>query len=398
MGEIPCQECTFIFFAFLSNQTQIKSIYLFLPYHHKTFSMAKTWADQSTDIRKGEELQLAQLEKYLIEQIEGASGALVVEQFPSGFSNLTYLLKLGDLELVLRRPPFGAKIKSAHDMGREYKILHALSKSYSKAPRPYLYCEEESVIGAPFYVMERVQGVILRSKMPKEMQPDAATMGGIANGLIDTFVELHDVDYKAVGLGDLGKPEGYVERQVVGWTKRYFKSKTDEIPMLEKAAEWLSANMPKESSASLIHNDFKYDNVVLDLKDWTNVIAVLDWEMSTLGDPLMDLGTTLGYWVNQSDPAWMQMLALSPTVLPGNPSRTDIVQRYAEKSGRDVDNIVFYYVFGVFKIAVIAQQIYYRYKHGHTQDKRFASLIEAVKGLGGVALQAAQKQKLDNLF
>ncbi len=360
--------------------------------------MAKTWADKSTSIRKGEELQLVSLEKYLLEHIEGAAGELVVEQFPSGFSNLTYLLKLGELELVLRRPPFGAKIKSAHDMGREYKILNALSKSYTKAPRPYLYCEDESVIGAPFYAMERVQGVILRPKMPKDMHPDATTMRGIADGLIDTFVELHKVDYKAVGLGDLGKPEGYVERQVVGWTKRYLKAKTDEVPMLEQAAEWLHANMPKESGVSLIHNDFKYDNVVLDLNDWTNVIAVLDWEMSTLGDPLMDLGTSLGYWVNQDDPAWLQILSLSPTTIPGNPSRSDVVQRYAEQSGRDVGNFVFYYVYGIFKIAVIVQQIYHRYKQGLTQDKRFANLGDAVKGLGMVAMQAIQKQKIDDLF
>lgn len=360
--------------------------------------MSKNWADKSTDIRKGEELQLESLGNYLRANIPEASGELVVEQFPSGFSNLTYLLKVGDLQLVLRRPPFGAQVKSGHDMGREYKILNALSKSYAKAPRPYLFCEDESVIGAPFYVMERVQGVILRPKMPKDMHPNATTMSGIANSLIDTFVDLHAVDYQSVGLGDLGKPEGYVERQIKGWTKRYFKAKTDEIPALEKAADWLNNNMPPESGSSLIHNDFKYDNVVLDLNDWTKVIAVLDWEMSTLGDPLMDLGTSLGYWVNQDDPAWMQMISLSPTTLPGNPSRSDVVQRYAAQSSREVGNFVFHYVYGVFKIAVIAQQIYYRYKHGHTQDKRFARLGDAVQGLGMVALQAVQKQKIDDLF
>jgi len=360
--------------------------------------MSKNWSDQSTEIRKGEELNISKLETFLNESLEGISGNLIIEQFPSGFSNLTYLIKIGETELVLRRPPFGANIKSAHDMGREYKILNALSQSYPKAPKPYLYTEDENIVGAPFYVMERVQGVILRPKMPAEMIPDAATMKGIANGLIDTFVELHDVDYKAVGLGDLGRPEGYTERQVTGWTKRYFKSKTDEIPAIEKAAAWLNDNIPEAAGASLIHNDFKYDNLVLDKDDWTKVIAVLDWEMSTLGDPLMDLGTSIGYWVNDTDPEWMQKIALSPTTLPGNPSREDVVQAYAQKSGRDVGNIVFYYVYGILKVAVIAQQIYYRYKKGLTQDQRFARLIDAVKGLGAVAVQAIERKRIDRLF
>jgi aminoglycoside phosphotransferase (APT) family kinase protein len=283
-------------------------------------------------------------------------------------------------------------------MGREYKILKALSKTYSKAPSPYLYTEEESIIGAPFYVMERVEGVILRSKMPKEMCPDPEMMRNIAGGLIDTFLELHNVDYQSVGLGNLGRPEGYVERQIKGWTKRYFKSKTDEIPSIEKVAEWLNDNMPPTSGAALIHNDFKYDNLVLDSEDWTKVVAVLDWEMSTIGDPLMDLGTSLGYWVTQNDPEWMQRLALSPTILPGNPSRSELVELYAQKSGRDVGNVVFYYVYGIFKVSVIIQQIYYRYKKGLTSDERFASLIDGVRGLGAMAVQAIEKGQIDDLF
>ena len=360
--------------------------------------MSKTWEDQSAKIRKGEELNITNLEHYLKKHLPDAEGALTIEQFPSGFSNLTYLLKMGEKQYVLRRPPFGANIKSGHDMGREYQILNALSKTYPKAPKPYLYTEEESIIGSPFYVMERVHGVILRSKMPKEMLPETAIMQGIAKGLVDTFVELHDVDYQAVGLGDLGRPEGYVERQIKGWTKRYFKAKTDEVPFIEKAAEWLNANMPMESGAALIHNDFKYDNLVLDRHDWTKVIAVLDWEMSTLGDPLMDLGTSLGYWVNRNDPEWMQQLALSPTVLPGNPSRGELVERYARKSGREVGNVVFYYVYGIFKVAVIIQQIYYRYKKGFTRDERFANLIDGVRGLGAMAMQAVTKRRIDDLF
>lgn len=360
--------------------------------------MSNNWKDNSTKIRKGEELNFGNLEKFIKQEIPELEGRFSVEQFPSGFSNLTYLVKVGERQFVLRRPPFGAKIKSAHDMGREFKILKALSSSYAKVPKPYLYSEDEAIIGAPFYIMERVEGVILRAKMPDAMKPKPNTMQGIAKGLVDTMVELHQVDYEAVGLGELGRPNGYVERQIEGWTKRYFKSKTDEVGSIEKVAKWLHENMPKESGASLIHNDYKYDNLVLDSDDWTKVIAVLDWEMSTIGDPLMDLGTSIGYWVNRNDPEWMQQMALSPTTLPGNPSRGELVQMYAEKSGREIDNIVFYYVYGIFKIAVISQQIYYRYKHGQTQDKRFAALIGAVKGLGAMSMQAIQKNQIDDLF
>lgn len=360
--------------------------------------MSNNWNDQAKAVRKGEELDLQQLEPFLQEKL-GMSGAeLSIEQFPGGFSNLTYLIRLGDTGFVLRRPPFGAKIKSAHDMGREYKILNALSQSYNKAPRPLLYTEDVSIIGAPFYVMERVEGVILRPKMPAEMAPAPEIMKGVATSLIDTFSDLHAVDYEAVGLGDLGRPEGYVARQIGGWTKRYFKSKTDEFPEIEQVAKWLADHQPGESGTALIHNDFKYDNVVLDSQDWTKIIAVLDWEMSTIGDPLMDFGTSLGYWVTKDDPDWLKALSLSPTILPGNPDRTEVVRMYAEKSGRDLSDVVFYFAYGVFKIAVIVQQIYYRYKHGYTQDPRFAELNQVVKGLGIMAQSAIHRKDIDRLF
>ncbi|NRB51048.1 MAG: phosphotransferase family protein [Saprospiraceae bacterium] len=360
--------------------------------------MSNNWNDQAKAVRKGEELDIEKLEPFLQEKLNMPGAQLSIEQFPGGFSNLTYLIRLGETGFVLRRPPFGAKIKSAHDMGREYKILNALSTSYNKAPRPLLYTEDESVIRAPFYVMERVQGVILRPKMPKEMVPAPEIMQEVAVSLIDTFADLHAVDYQAVGLGDLGRPEGYVERQVGGWTKRYFKSKTDELKEIEKVANWLADNQPGESGTALIHNDFKYDNVVLDSADWTQIIAVLDWEMSTIGDPLMDFGTSLGYWVTADDPDWLHALALSPTILPGNPDRSEVVKMYAQKSGRDLSDVVFYYVYGLFKIAVIVQQIYYRYKHGYTQDPRFAKLNHVVKGLGVMAQSAILKKDIDRLF
>jgi aminoglycoside phosphotransferase (APT) family kinase protein len=299
---------------------------------------------------------------------------------------------------VLRRPPFGANIKSAHDMAREYQILSRLYPVWDKVPRPVLYCDDEAVIGAPFYLMERVNGVILRPRMPEEMIPPPAIMAGIADGLIDTLVELHALDYRAAGLADFGRPEGYVERQIKGWTQRYHRAKTDEIPEMEQVAEWLNVHVPVESTASIIHNDYKYDNLVLDADDWTRVIAVLDWEMATLGDPLMDLGTSIAYWVDPGDPEVMQQLRLSPTNLPGNPSRAEVVERYAARSGRDVSNIVFYYTYGLFKVAVIVQQIYYRYRKGHTKDPRFANLNFAVQMCGTFAWQAVQKKRIDNLF
>ncbi len=356
------------------------------------------WTDRSASIRKGEELDLPNLAAYLGEQLPEAGGELVVEQFPRGYSNLTYLLRLGQHQLVLRRPPFGANIKTAHDMSREYHILSHLHRVWDKAPRPVLYCDDEAVIGAPFYLMERVNGIILRPRMPEEMVPSPAIMAGIADGLIDTLVELHGLDYRAAGLADFGRPEGYVERQIKGWTQRYHRAKTDEITEMEQVAEWLNVHLPAGAAPSIIHNDYKYDNLVLDADDWTRVIAVLDWEMATLGDPLMDLGTSIAYWVDPGDPEVMQQLRLSPTNLPGNLSRAEVVERYAARSGRDVSNIVFYYAYGLFKVAVIVQQIYYRFRRGHTSDPRFAHLNFAVQMCGTFAWQAVQKNRIDNLF
>jgi aminoglycoside phosphotransferase (APT) family kinase protein len=298
------------------------------------------WRDKSAEVRPGEELAADKLEPYLKSRLPDLDGPLTVRQFPSGFSNLTYLLRVGDQELVLRRPPFGAKIKSAHDMGREYKILSSLVITYPKAPRPLLFCDDESVLGAPFYIMTRLKGIILRPQMPEEMNPPPEVMGRIADSLISNLVELHGVDYQGTGLADLGKPEGYIQRQIEGWTRRYQNARTDEIPEMERAAGWLAENSPVESGAALIHNDYKYDNIVLDPADWSQIIGVLDWEMTTIGDPLMDLGTSLGYWVQPDDPEEIQALQFSPTTLPGNPTRQELVSRYEQLSGRQVDHLV----------------------------------------------------------
>ena len=359
--------------------------------------MSPDQVDRPTGVRPGEELDAERLAAFLAERLPGLDGPLEVEQFPSGFSNLTYLVSAGDRELVLRRPPFGAAVESGHDMGREHRILSRLSPVYDKAPAPLAFCDDPRVLGAPFYVMERVEGVILRPRMPAAMRPSAERMAAIAGGFVDSLAELHAVDFAAAGLSELGRPEGYVRRQVDGWAARYEKARTDDVPEMTRVAAWLDAEAPPEAGAALIHNDFKYDNLVLDPGDGTRVIAVLDWEMATLGDPLMDLGTTLGYWVEPDDPPELRALALSPTLLPGNPGRAELVERYAAASGREVAEPVFYYVYGLFKIAVIVQQIYLRYHQGHTRDPRFASLIDAVRACSRVALEAATRRRLDGL-
>ncbi len=367
--------------------------------------------DQASAIRKGETLDSESLQIYLHANLKHVSGSLTIEQFPRGFSNLTYLLKLGEQELVLRRPPFGVNIKSAHDMGREFRILNALHPVYGKAPKPLLFCDDPAVLGAPFYVMARVNGVILRTRLPQGLEIDPAQMRQLSSALVDTLVELHAVDVHAAELGDLGKPAGYVERQVTGWIKRYANARTDDLPDIEDTAIWLAEQLPTISddgrNATLIHNDFKYDNLVLNpqiaasnpqsaIHNPQFVTAVLDWEMATLGHPLMDLGTTLGYWAEAGD--LPELRGFGVTSLPGNLTRRQFVERYAEISGRNVDAILFYFVFGLFKIGVIIQQIYARYKQGHTQDERFATLDQLVAACGKTATQAIKCGRIDALF
>src|SRR5215467_5498826 len=289
--------------------------------------MSKT--DRPTQVRQGEELPLDRLLEYLNEHIDA------IEQFPSGFSNLTYLIRAGDRELVLRRPPIGAKIKTAHDMSREYRILSHLYPIYRKVPRPLLFCEDESILGAPFYVMERVSGIILRAKPPADIELTPTLMRTLSETFIGNLAEIHEIDYEAAGLGELGSPQGYVERQVAGWTKRYYNARTDDVPAIERLAEWLHQNQPADSvKASLIHNDYKYDNLVLAPDDLGRVVAVLDWEMATIGDPLMDFGTSLGYWVETTDPEEWQRYGFGLTSLPGSFTRTELLEHYSRRTER----------------------------------------------------------------
>jgi aminoglycoside phosphotransferase (APT) family kinase protein len=327
--------------------------------------------DKPRAVRAGEELDTEKLAAFL-------GGPVTVEQFPGGHSNLTYLVHHGDKEYVLRRPPFGSKVKSAHDMGREYTVLSKLSLVYARAPKVFAYEPTGDVLGAPFYLMERRRGVILRKDLPPALAGDHARVRGVCELLVDALVDLHAVDYTAAGLGDFGKPEGYIARQVTGWTERYTKSQTDDIPAVTEACAWLAANMPPDGKPALIHNDFKFDNVIFDTS-LDAITGVLDWEMTTIGDPLMDLGTSLSYWAQASDPPAYHALPFGPTARPGMMTRQEVAQRYLERSGRTADSLVFYYAFGLIKTAVIAQQIYYRFAKGLTQDPRFGQMIFGVR-------------------
>jgi aminoglycoside phosphotransferase (APT) family kinase protein len=338
-----------------------------------------TLEDQPRAVRHGEELDLPALEAYLARELPGG-GAVTVEQFPGGHSNLTYLVHRGDDAFVLRRPPFGAKVKSAHDMGREVAVLSKLAPVYDRAPRVLAYCPDEAVLGAPFYLMERRRGVILRKELPPGLELDPATARRLCDLLVDALADLHAVDYAAAGLGEFGKPAGYVERQVRGWTERYANAQTDDIPAVGEVAAWLDAHRPTDGAPALIHNDFKFDNVIFDA-GLTTITGILDWEMATIGDPLMDLGTSLAYWAQADDPAMFQRLLFGPTTRPGMLRRDEVAARYLARRDATTDHLVFYYAFGLFKTAVVAQQIYSRYAKGVTKDARFAVFIHGVRGL-----------------
>lgn len=296
-----------------------------------------------------------------------------VRQFSGGASNLTYLLRYPDRDLILRRPPAGTKAKGAHDMGREYRIQQQLAPVFPYVPRMVAHCTDDAVIGSEFYVMERVAGTIpRRSELGVDLTPEQTKQLGYK--LIDTLVDLHQVDARAAGLGDLGRGEGYVERQVTGWSGRYRKAKTWNVPSFEKVMAWLEANRPADVRICVIHNDFRLDNVVLAADDPLTIVGVLDWELATLGDPLMDLGSALAYWVQADDDWAFRRFRLQPSDVPGMIGRDEIVRYYCEKSGLDASNWAFYEVFGLFRLAVIAQQIYYRYHHKQTRNPRFKNL------------------------
>jgi aminoglycoside phosphotransferase (APT) family kinase protein len=341
--------------------------------------------DHAGEVRAGEELDIVRLQPFLHDHF-GDTGPVSVAQFPSGHSNLTYLVRmgnerLGQREFILRRPPFGSKVRSAHDMAREYRVLSKLHTAYPVAPRALLYCDDLSILNAPFYLMEPIRGMIVRRDPPPGIPFSPETARRLSEAFVDNLARLHQLGYAAIGLTDLGKPQGYLERQVKGWIERYNNSRTHELPEVDRISPWLTERMPVSHDTALIHNDYKYDNVVLDPVDVTKIVGVLDWEMCTLGDPLTDLGTALAYWTDPQDPEDFQEIRSAPTTLPGTMTRRQLIDRYAVATGRDPRDMVFYLAFARFKVAVIIQQIYYRYAQGLTQDERFADLPKRIHAL-----------------
>jgi aminoglycoside phosphotransferase (APT) family kinase protein len=333
-------------------------------------------------VREGEGFDLNAVERHLREHVEGLpEGELEVRQFPSGASNLTYLLKIGGWEGVLRRPPLGPVPPKAHDMGRESHVLARLHEAYPLAPKPYFFCEDESVIGAPFYVMERREGVVVDDAFPEGIEPTRELCCGISRTVADTLAELHAVDPDESGLGDLGRPGGFLERQVKGWIARYEKARTEEIEEVEPLTGWLVKDIPESPDPTIIHNDYKLNNLILNPDDLTEVRAVLDWEMATVGDPLFDLAVSLSYWTEPGDPQELKEVMPTVTSTPGFMTRRGFMDRYAHSSGRDLSEMHWYMVFGYFKLAVILQQIYARWKKGQTRDERFANFDERVRNV-----------------
>ncbi len=342
------------------------------------------------DVRSGEELDIDAVNAVLKAAVPDLTGTPTVKQYASGASNLTYALDYPDRRLVMRRPPFGTKPKSGHDMHREYRVMTALKPVFPAVPKTLYYTDDTDIIGAEFYVMERVEGHLIHNKIPKQWAKTYGWGEGetrkLCHAFFDKLIELHQVDYKTIGLEDFGRPIGYVERQILGWNKRYEKALTPDVDAFEDVRDWLDAHRPKvEKGAAILHGDFRIDNLILDAHDPTQINAILDWEISALGDPLMDLGNTLAYWIEAGDPAPMHALSRQPSAAPGMLSRQEILAYYADKTGADVHNFHFYYVYGIFRLAVILQQIYYRYYHGQTKDERFKMYAPMVNILGGVA-------------
>jgi aminoglycoside phosphotransferase (APT) family kinase protein len=333
-------------------------------------------------MRAGEELDVARVDAWLKGRVPGLSGAPEVTQYSGGASNWTYRLRYESHDLVLRRPPEGTKAKSAHDMGREYRIQGALRPVFPFVPEMIAFCDDLSVVGCEFYVMRRLDGVILRRNPPRDLSLTPDQTRRLCLNVIDTLIALHRVDVRSAGLETLGRGAGYARRQIEGWSDRYRKARTWNVPRFERVMTWLAAQTPEDTGTCVIHNDFRFDNVVLDPKDPTRVIGVLDWEMATLGDPLMDLGNALAYWVQRDDDFFIRSLRRQPTHLPGMLSRREVVDYYAERTGRSTGHWAFYEVYGRFRLAVIAQQIYYRYQQGQTRNPAFRNFWMFVTYLG----------------
>ena len=355
--------------------------------------------DKGGDVREGEELDSAAVSKWLLEQGVDIQGEPIVIQFSGGASNWTYRLQYDNQDLILRRPPKGTKAKSAHDMVREYTVQKALKDAYPYVPEMIALCTDETIIGADFYVMERMEGIIPRANLPKDIDFDATQTRELCTNVIDALVELHQVDYTQYpDLVELGRGEGYCERQVSGWDKRYVKAKTPNVPSFGIVRQWLNKHTPQDSKTCIIHNDWRFDNVILDANNPTEVIGVLDWEMATLGDPLMDLGSALAYWIEADDNIIMQQSRRQPTHLEGMMTRDEVVNYYLEKTGLQIDNWTFYEVFGLFRLAGIIQQIYYRYYNKQTKNPAFKNFWLIVHVLNAKCLKLIAQYEGEALF
>lgn len=355
------------------------------------FSMHAGDPPETIAIREGEDFDHHVLAEYLKGKLPGSERALEVVQFAGGHANLTYLLRYGDTEYVLRRPPLGPVAPSSHDMGREYRALSVLYQAYPLAPRAYVYCEDPSIIGAPFFVMERRRGIVVRRQVPAAFGSgnDPVANRKMSEVLIDTLADLHEVDPRRVGLENLGKPEGFLQRQVDGWLGRYERAKTKEMAVAFELGEWLRRNLPSSPSPTLLHNDWRLDNMMLDSHDPGRCVAVFDWDMCTRGDPFADVGTVLSAWMEKDEAGAGQ--STMPSTVPGFLTRREAVERYGKRRNIDVSNMPYYYVFGIFKIAIVLQQIYYRYHVGQTKDERFAPFEMAAEMLFWRAKEVSEK-------
>lgn len=340
-------------------------------------------------VREDEQINAERVAAFLQGKLPGSEQPLTVRQFGGGAANLTYHLDYGSHEYVLRRPPLGPVAPSAHDMARESKVLSALWRAFPYAPRAFLFSDDKSIVGAPFFVMERRHGLVVRKEIPPVYASAPHAPRRMSEALIDALADLHAVDYAAIGLGDLGRPAGFIRRQIDGWWRRWQATELPEDPAMQAVYAWLLANQPPEGAPSLIHNDYKLDNVMLDAQDPGRIVAIFDWDMCTLGDPLSDLGALLAYWMEPDDPPHFQALAMMP-VDPDFLSRPELVERYAARSGRDVSHIAFYHALGLYRVVVIIAQIYVRYVRGQTQDQRFAAFGPMIPAAAQAALDVAQ--------
>ncbi|MGE7764270.1 phosphotransferase family protein [Peribacillus sp. NPDC096540] len=350
--------------------------------------------DDTIPVRSGEELNLRTLEDFLRKNVlDLPNEPLELQQFSTGYSNLTYQLKMGEWEAVLRRPPLGPVAPKAHDMKREHHILSSINPYFQAAPEPILFSDDDSIVGSPFFLMERKHGVVIDSKFPEGVEPTSERCRQLSYVMVNQLADLHSIPYEKTGLAEISNPEGFIERQVHGWISRYERAKTDEIKEVGTLIDYLQKNIPQYSQTSIIHYDYKINNAMFN-QNLSEMVGLFDWEMSTVGDPLADLGVALSYWTDSSDPELIKfgLGQVSVTTLDGFLTRQEFIEAYAVRSGRNVSNIDFYLTFGYFKLAVILQQIYYRYKKGQTNDLRFSKLGTTVKSLITHAAHVAAKE------